>query len=169
MIMRRVTSLMVLGTLTSLALLLSSRDVSRATAEQGRAREHEIPACIVIVHLGDGKELAGLPMQQVAQIIDNVEQIRLFNPRIPVFVVVSPDLRLTAGAASRLAAAQAQLVTTDALPLTQAHTRWQQESKMAKTSDRNFFWRYTSERFFYLSDLAVSRQLTNIIHIVRVH
>ena len=77
-------ALMFLAGLTLLALVLSSREVHRHQRQEALA--HQTPACVVIVHLGDGKELPGLPMQQVAQITDNVEQIRLFNPMIPVFV-----------------------------------------------------------------------------------
>lgn len=126
--------------------------------------------CVVIVHLGDGglagRQVVGIPVQQTAQIVDCVEQIRLFNPSMPIYIVVSAGLNLTMVETSRLELAKAVLVTIDQLPRTPEHQHWQQQSGLAKAADRNFFWRYASERFFYLSDVAIQLNLSNIIHIV---
>lgn len=130
---------------------------SAATIQQG---------CIVIVHLGSGEPIAGIPVQQGAQILDNIEQLRLFNPGLPVHLVVSEGLQLTASQVSRLQRAKATLSIADNLAATPEHMRWQQESAVAKNTDRNNFWRYASERFFHLSDVAQQHNLTNIIHIV---
>jgi hypothetical protein len=127
----------------------------------------QVTGCVVIVHLGEGEWVEKIPMQHTAQLVDNVEQLRLFNPLLTVYIVVSPSLKLPATEAARLAAAKAELVTTDTLELSAPHLFWQQHSALAKKPERNFFWRYASERFFYLSDLAVQKEnLTNIIHIV---
>lgn len=126
----------------------------------------QVTGCVVIVHLGEGEWVEKIPMQHTAQLVDNVEQLRLFNPLLTVYIVVSPSLKLPATEAARLAAAKAELVTTDTLELSAPHLFWQQHSALAKKPERNFFWRYASERFFYLSDLAVQKNLTNIIHIV---
>ena len=126
----------------------------------------QVQGCVVIVHLGDGSPLPGLPQQHSAQLLDNVEQFRLFNPDIPVYVVVQPSFQFQAAVALSLITARATLVTTDGLRTIPGHDKWQQQSSQAKTAMNNYFWRYTSERFFYLSALAVQRNLTNILHIV---
>lgn len=121
---------------------------------------------VVIVHLGAGERVEGIPLQQSTQLVDNVEQLRLFNPFINVIVVVDPLLRLTASEASRLAAANAELVATDTLPTTPQHQAWLNQSKIAQLAFRNKFWRYATERFFFLSGVAIQRNLKNIVHIV---
>ena len=122
--------------------------------------------CVVIVHLGDGRPMPGLPQQHSAQLLENVGQLRLFNPDIPIYILVQPNFQLHAAVASGLTTAGATLVTTDGLKTIPGHDKWQQQNSQAQIATNNYFWRYTSERFFYLSALAVQHNLTDIIHIV---
>ncbi|KAI8462503.1 MAG: hypothetical protein J3K34DRAFT_182928 [Monoraphidium minutum] len=121
--------------------------------------------CIVIVHLGTGEPVGSVKLQ-ISQIADNVQQVRLFSKTISIFLVVQRDVEMTQQDRSKINGANVHIVYTNELRPTMEHQAWLDASPLARNTERANFWRYTSERFYYLSDLAAQKSLKNVIHIV---
>lgn len=157
----------------SVTLQLKSLQVPAGPASISTSLRHGFTAvetsdtkgAVVLVHLGNATSMNGIPQQQSEQIVENVQQLRLFNPDIPLYLVLDPGFKFAASEVLALAAAGAVVVTTDTLPLTEAHLRWRQHSPHTNQTWRAGYWRYTSERFFYLASAAQQYKLSNIIHI----
>ncbi len=99
---------------------------------------------IVFVHIGPT-----IP----SYAIDAVKQAHLFNPMIPIYLV--GDKR----ALQLIPEIPAICVEAESLPKEKNHELF------IRVCGNHGFWRYTTERFFYLYELMKKYQLTDVVHL----
>lgn len=108
---------------------------------------------IVFVHIGD-------------QLPDYLEtalvQARLFNKECPIFVV--GNAKAFRNTSSVMNEQKITLVPLEKLPKSIDHLFFQKKSKLDRNS-LSGFWTYTTERFFYLSELIDELNLKNVFHL----
>lgn len=102
--------------------------------------------CVVFVHIGPE-----LPPYLGAA----VDQVRLFNPDTPIYVLASE-----AALKSSKEAFQAVCVPCETVPKGSLH-----EAFLKKTKLNKGFWTVTTERFFYLADLMQEYKLGDVFHL----
>jgi hypothetical protein len=104
---------------------------------------------LIIIHIGES-----LP----CYMIDCIEQVRLFTD-IPIHVLINRNNNINLKHQEGI-----NVFYLEDIPLKPEHEYFKSNSKLDK-SFRNGFWRYTSERFFYLYDYVNYKNLENIFHI----
>jgi len=58
-----------------------------------------------------------------------------------------------------------KIVNVESLKKSKEHILFIKKSKLAQDSFRNFFWKHSIERFYYLNDFLNKSNLTNVFHI----
>lgn len=131
--------------------LLSSLLIAASlTVELASAPQHSL----VFVHLG--------PSEIPKYAVTAVEQARLFNPDCPFYFIVQH--KQVAPLTHRLRESHVTCIAAESLKKTPHHTRFLQTS----TLDPNWhhgFWKYTTDRIFYLEEVMIDHQLSNVVHI----
>ena len=108
---------------------------------------------LVFVHLG--KELP-------PYIWDAIDQARLFNENTPIFLIANrPAL---AKIEPQSLDKQLILIAAESLATTTAHQQFKKISRHDQRY-RQGFWRYTTERFFYIHELMLQENLHNVFHL----
>lgn len=108
------------------------------------------PVSLVLIHLG-----AELP----SYLTPCIEQARLFNPDIPIYLVAGE--RALAHTPKTLPVIR---VTVESLSKSSSHQIFLRRNRL----DKNFlkgFWFYTTERFFYLYEVMKKFELKDVFHI----
>ncbi len=109
---------------------------------------------IVFVHIGPS-----IPEYTATAI----KQSRLFNPKADIYLVAQTQAYKNLCLTKDLAQFDPIFVSTESLPLSSDHAKFQKKSKLDNLY-RNGFWRYATERFFYLNALISSKDLKNVFH-----
>lgn len=110
-------------------------------------------SALILTHLGDS-----VP----SYIQDCVHQFRLWNPETPIYIILE---RLHDGNdfwSSIACKYNTQYVYTDSLIPTNHHLEFQTEYK-GDVSFRKGFWKYVRERFFYIEECMIQKNLSQII------
>lgn len=90
-----------------------------------------------------------------------VDQARLFNERCPIFLIANEiAIRNTA---PELLINNVSFITCESLASSTAHTKFRNHP--GHDMGLSGFWRYTSERFFYLEELIRQYNLTDVFHL----
>ncbi|MDE3045938.1 MAG: hypothetical protein KGJ02_04770 [Verrucomicrobiota bacterium] len=108
------------------------------------------PVAIVLIHLGSHLP-AHLPLC--------VEQARLFNPEVPIYLVANEQALSSLSSDLPVIA-----VAAETLPKSSSHQFFIRHNHL----DKHFlkgFWVYTTERFFYLDSLMKKYSLTDVFHL----
>lgn len=93
---------------------------------------------------------------------DCVHQIRIFNPSLPVYLILEP-LQLKNPFYTSLADSYSLcLVSTESLEPTEHHLFFRNGIKH-DASFRKGFWRHVKERFYYFEELILRENLSNVI------
>lgn len=108
---------------------------------------------ITFVHIGQS-----IP----AHVSIAVKQARLFNPDADIYLLCDKKI-CSQELLHVLQEARIALVPYKNLPMSEEHKRFMDESKLDKQS-LNGFWFKTTERFFYLAELAKYLKLTHVFH-----
>lgn len=108
---------------------------------------------IVFVHIG--KELPNY-------LATAISQARLFNPQGDIYVVAE-QRALEQGDLSSIDQ-QLRMIPCESLQLSPEHLLFNEKSSH-DTRFRNGFWRYATERFFYLYDLMQHHGLQKVFHL----
>ena len=58
-----------------------------------------------------------------------------------------------------------KIIFTENLKKSKEHTLFIRKSRLAQDNYRNFFWKYSIQRFYYLNDFLEKTNLTNIFHL----
>jgi hypothetical protein len=109
---------------------------------------------IVFVHIGPS-----LPDYTITAI----KQSRLFNPKADIYLVAQSEAYQKLCLTQDVATYRPIFVSAESLPLSSEHAKFRKKSKLDNVY-RNGFWRYATERFFYLSALMSCRGLKNVFH-----
>lgn len=108
---------------------------------------------VVFVHIGKR-----IPVH----LEESIQQVQKFNPETPVFLLCN-QMALESASPSLLATGVIPHFL-ESLPCSAEHQRFKKESKLDTTSMEGF-WRYTSERFFYLHEFALQTGLKHLFHL----
>jgi hypothetical protein len=110
-------------------------------------------ANIVFVHLGS---------QIPEYVYVALEQARLFNPQMDIYFIANEEaVKKTAYDFSR---DTFKVVLCETLERSNYHQLFNQKSPLDQKY-RDGFWRKATERFFYIHELMVSRNLQQVVHI----
>ena len=110
-------------------------------------------ASIILTHLGDS-----IPLYSK----DCVDQIRLWNPTTPIYIILEPIHKDTEFWINLQLQYSVVLVFTDTLEPT-AHHRYFQTHFQGDTQFRKGFWKHVKERFLYIEELMLREGLTHVI------
>ena len=111
--------------------------------------DHRIP--IIYVHLGD------LP---APHLIDSIQQARRAAPQSPAFAVLSENTAM----GKEVVASGATAIRAESLERTPDHDLFQR-SVRRRLGKKRGFWRFATERFFYVEELMRQMGATRSIHI----
>ena len=129
---------------------------------------------IILTHLGNS-----VP----PYILDCVHQLRLWNPTLPVYLILDPCHKENIFEKVYEASSKGEcptysiwytlemkynvkLVYTDSLVKTSDHEYFRNNLKSEERFDLNFrkgYWQFVKERFFYMEELMKQKDLTNVI------
>ena len=101
---------------------------------------------IILVHIGD---------QFFDYINDCIEQIIKFN-NCDIYLIISNKHK-------NKITDNANIIEIESLPITEKHKLFNQNT----TLDRNFrggFWKFATERFFFIEDLMIYKNIQNVFH-----
>ena len=103
---------------------------------------------LVLIHIGP----------DLPNFIDDcIKQAQLFTD-IPIHVLINKSN------ISKLKSQNLTIVPLEDIPVQPEHTQFINNTKL-ELSFRNGFWRYTTERFYYLYDYVIHNNFANIFHI----
>lgn len=112
---------------------------------------------IVFVHIG---KLLPVYLQ------DALEQARLFNPNAQIILIANqaPIIQNDKQIQEVLDSQNIKTVFCEDLAMSKNHQIFLRETPLDKNY-RDGFWRYATERFFYLEELMIQESLRNVFHI----
>jgi len=107
---------------------------------------------LVLVHLG--KDMPN-------HLIDCIRQVRIWSPSFPVYVVLDEEHMATAF--SSVLQSLAEIVYTSEINTVSGHLRFL-ENYSGDTKFRGKYWRHVKERFYYIYELMLQKNLENVIY-----
>ena len=108
---------------------------------------------IILTHLGES-----VPFY----IKDCVHQIRLWNPTLPVYIILDPFHKEDKFFVNLILIYSVNLVYTDSLPSTDHHLYFKNNFQ-GDTEFRKGYWKHVKERFFYIEELIQRDKLDHVI------
>jgi len=105
--------------------------------------------CIMYVHLGDK-----IPNY----IYDSIAQSRLFNPTIPIYLICYESVKNEIKGKLENTC-NFELIIAQKLDISKEHLHF------IKSSKHSGFWRFSSERFFYIEQAMRKYKLQNVFHL----
>lgn len=90
--------------------------------------------------------------------IDALRQARLFNPKAHLILLADP-------AATEFHSADLALLNVALIPLNSFSPTEEHQEFLKKKSSAQFFWRVTTERFFYLEEWMRENHQTDVFHL----
>ena len=91
-----------------------------------------------------------------------VHQLRLWNPETPILLIVEPYHRATAEWQELCTSHNLQIVYTEDLPQTRHHAEFCSRYS-GDTQFRKGYWKHVRERFFYIEELMIQRNLSHAV------
>ena len=88
---------------------------------------------------------------------DCIQQIKKTQKKSKIYLLVNKT--------SEFKNKNCKIVNVESLKKSKEHILFIKKSKLAQDSFRNFFWKHSIERFYYLNDFLNKSNLTNVFHI----
>ena len=88
---------------------------------------------------------------------DCIQQIKKTQKKSKIYLLVNKT--------SEFKNKNCKIVNVENLKKSKEHILFIKKSKLAQDSFRNFFWKHSIERFYYLNDFLNKSNLTNVFHI----
>ena len=88
---------------------------------------------------------------------DCIQQIKKTQKKSKIYLLVNQT--------SKFKNKNCKIVNVESLKKSKEHILFIKKSKLAQDSFRNFFWKHSIERFYYLNDFLNKSNLTNVFHI----
>ena len=106
---------------------------------------------IIYVHLGD---------KSAPHLIDSMRQSRRMAGNADIYAILTRNTAMAVAAAD----AGGAVVYADALSPTASHQRYM-KSVRRRLGKKRGFWRFATERFFFIEELMIARGLTSALHL----
>jgi len=104
---------------------------------------------IILVHIGD---------LFYDYINDCIEQILIFNENCELYLIISSIHN------DKIINKNIKLINIENIKKTEKHLFFQNNSQL-NTTFRGGFWKFATERFFYIEDLMIQYELKNVFHV----